>query len=73
MYFASLCRAIAGCSAVLAVRRYCGYRSLVCGFTSRCAQKKQVEQKKRKRKRRKEKNSSRIGPEKIVFSSAMED
>ena len=36
----------ASCSALIAVRKYCGRRSLVCAFTSRCAQKMEVQPKK---------------------------
>ena len=37
---------IEGCSAVLAVRRYCGFRSLVCAFVVRTEEEKQVQKQK---------------------------
>ena len=62
-------RPIAGCSAVLAVGRYYGCRSLVCVSTSWCAQKKQVITNKIAKKR--EKNCREIDPEKMLSPSAI--
>ena len=54
---------IAGCSAVLAVRRYCGYRSLVCAFVV-CAEEAGSRSKLERKKccRGKQKNSLGIDP-----------
>ena len=57
---------IAGCSAVLPVRRYCIYRSLVCAFTSRCAQ-KQVEKRNGEQKKKGKQNRSTIGRKTFFF------
>ena len=53
---------IAGCSAVLAVRRYCGYRSLVCAFVVCAEEAGSKTKKKEKRKKRKAKNRACHGP-----------
>ena len=58
---------VAGYSAVLAVRRYCGYRSLICAFVLWAeAGSKAKQEKEKKGKRGKQKNSLRIDPEKII-------
>ena len=61
MCFAARAGPIAGCSAVLAVRRHCGYRSLVCIFAVCEAGSKTKQSKKQGKKKREENKKNSLG------------